>query len=58
MIYKFVDLDGDVLEVGINYSFGYPTITLYAEEGVRMTISDTENLIETLQKALEEAKQI
>lgn len=54
--YRFVDLDGDLLEVGYNYSFGYATITLFAEEGVRMTVADTEKLIKALQDVLEEVK--
>ncbi len=57
MRYKFIDPDDDVLELGLNYSFGHPSITLYAEEGVRMTIGNTEQLIKELQKLINEAKE-
>lgn len=54
--YKFIDADGDVLEIGLNHSFGHPSITLYAEAGVRMTVEDTENLIEELKKVIDKVK--
>lgn len=56
MSYKFTDPDGELLEVGFNYSFGYPSITLYAEEGVRMNVVETEKLISVLTELVEEAK--
>ena len=57
MRYEFIDPDDDVLKLGLNYSFEYPSIILYAGEGVRMTIEDTEKLIEELQKLINEVKE-
>lgn len=46
--FRFVDPDGDTLDVGYNYSFGHLSVTLYAEEGVRMTCQDAARLVEVL----------
>lgn len=54
--YKFIDLDNDLLEIGLNHSFGHPSITLYAEAGVRMTVEDAENLIKELKKVIDKVK--
>lgn len=52
--FVFIDPDGDVLEIGANYSFGHLSITLLAEQGVRMTVSDTKKIIKALTKLIED----
>jgi len=63
-LFTFVDQDGDGLRIGMNHSFGYPSITLYTDDagcgdtstGVRMRVEDAEMLILALQSVVATAK--
>lgn len=70
--FTFTDPDNEKLEILYNYSFGYPTVCVIIDEpesdnevginpvqycAVRMTVEQTESLIDALQRVIQKIKQ-